>query len=49
MKVFYCLLLFRWAAIAITTLLIRTATVPILINQLKAMSKLAVSFVVVAV
>ncbi|CAB4280133.1 unnamed protein product [Prunus armeniaca] len=30
-----------WAAIAITTLLIRTATVPILINQLKAMSKLA--------
>ncbi|CAN6578924.1 unnamed protein product [Malus baccata var. baccata] len=30
-----------WAAIAITTILIRTATVPLLINQLKATSKLS--------
>ncbi|XP_058095956.1 mitochondrial inner membrane protein OXA1-like isoform X2 [Magnolia sinica] len=30
-----------WAAIALTTIVIRTATVPLLINQLKATSKLA--------
>ncbi|KAG5130667.1 hypothetical protein JHK84_037064 [Glycine max] len=30
----------QWAAIVLTTLLIRTATVPLLINQLKATSKL---------
>lgn len=33
---------FRWAAIALTTLVIRGATLPLLINQLKATAKLTV-------
>lgn len=33
---------FRWACIALTTLLIRGATLPLLINQLKATAKLTV-------
>jgi len=33
----------RWAAIAVTTILIRGATLPFLINQLKATYKLNVS------
>lgn len=33
---------FRWASIIVTTLLIRGATVPLLINQLKATTKLTV-------
>ena len=42
-KLFTALLLcIRWAAIALTTLVIRTATVPLLVNQLKATSKLTV-------
>ncbi|PNY17250.1 mitochondrial inner membrane protein OXA1-like [Trifolium pratense] len=36
-----------WAAIILTTLLIRSATVPLLINQLKATSKLTVPKLVV--
>ena len=36
---------FRWAAIALTTVLIRGATIPLLINQLKATSKLSVSLI----
>jgi len=36
------LLCIRWSAIIVTTLLIRTATVPLLINQLKTTSKLTV-------
>lgn len=36
---------FRWAAIVVTTLLIRSCTVPLLVNQLKATAKLTVSFV----
>lgn len=39
----FVLIIVRWLAIALTTLLIRTATVPLLINQLKSTSKLSVS------
>lgn len=36
----------RWASIVLTTLLIRGLTVPFLINQLKATSKLSVLILV---
>lgn len=36
----------RWASIALATLLIRGATLPLLINQLKATSKLTVSLII---
>lgn len=36
----------RWVAIVVTTLLIRSLTIPLLVKQLKAIAKLTISFVV---